>query len=57
MYAVEDDNYLFKPGYTRTLGNAVDLTIGAYLILGNTNHHFGAFEANDQLYAEIQYNF
>jgi len=57
MYALEDENYLLKPRYIRSVGNAVDLVIGAYLIGGNTKHHFGAFDANDQIYTEIRYNF
>jgi len=57
MFALEDENYVLKPKYTRTLGNAIDLTLGAYIIDGNTGEHFGAFRENDQIYAELRYNF
>ena len=57
MYSITDENLLLKPSYTRTLGNAVDLTFGAYIVEGETGEHFGAFRANDQIYGQLRYNF
>lgn len=57
MYLIEDENYILQPKYIRTIGNAVDLTLGAYIIDGNSAEHFGAFRSNDQVYAELKYSF
>lgn len=57
MYLIEDENYVLQPKYIRTIGNAVDLTVGAFIIGGNSAEHFGAFRSNDLVYAELEYSF
>ncbi len=57
MYAIDDENYLIKPRISRSVGSALNVSLGAYIIDGNTDSHFGAFRRNDQVYAEIRYQF
>ena len=57
MYSITDENLLLKPSYTRTLSGGVDLTLGAYIVQGETGSHFGAFRSNDQIYGQLRYNF